>query len=80
MSRSCPYVPGLDCGGEVLLVGRMSQSLRKGIVCFHAVLYRGHMQLTVFLLLTSFFDYPNISPLKMELVSGQGISLLYSIF
>ena len=30
MSRSCPYVPGLDCGGEVLLVGTDVTEFKKG--------------------------------------------------
>ena len=30
MSRSCPYVPGLDCGGEVLLVGKDVTEFKKG--------------------------------------------------
>lgn len=58
---------------------RMSQSSRKGIAYFHVVLSLGHMQLMEFLLLINFSDFPSISHLKMVLVSGQGISLLYSI-
>ena len=29
-TRKCPYTPGLDCGGEVLLVGNDVTQFKKG--------------------------------------------------